>query len=189
MDSRPEERRADTPSGAIDWSVVVESHRAWLERLIVARTGAEDLVPDVMQEVSVAVTQSNCRPTCPDEVAPWLCRIAVRQCALALRTRSRQQRKLDGLLRGMETRDLQTGDPISWLLHNELREIVRAELGAMDADQRQLLVWKYFHGMDYGAIGSQLGVSKHAAEYRVIEARKQLRRRLQARGIDGDESR
>ena len=177
-----------TSAHAVDWSMAVEDNRDWIERLVVARTGAQDLVDDVIQEVGLAVTRSATRPTCANEVAPWLCKIVVRQCALIVRNQIRQRRKLDGFCRARETRDVQSGDPIFWLLHQERREIVRRELGAMDSQSRQLLIWKYLNGMDYTAIGSRLGVSRHVAEYRVIEARKQFRRRLQARGIEGGES-
>jgi RNA polymerase sigma factor (sigma-70 family) len=177
-----------TSSHAIDWSSVVEDNRDWIGRVVAARTGVQDVADDVIQEVSLAVTRSNSRPTRADEVAPWLCKIVVRQCALAVRNRVRQQRKLDGFQRTREAGDLQAGDPIFWLLHQECREIIRCELGAMDAPSRQLLIWKYLHGIGYEDIGGRLGVSRHVAEYRVIEARKELRRRLQARGIEEGDS-
>ncbi len=146
------------------------------------------MTDDVMQELSLAVARSDARPTRPEEVAPWLCKIVIRQCALVMRSQIRQQRKLYGYLRERATRDLPDGDPIFWLLDQERREIVRDELASLDADARRLLVWKYVHGLSYEKIGARLGVSKHVAEYRTIEARKQLRRRLLARGIEGDES-
>jgi RNA polymerase sigma-70 factor (ECF subfamily) len=174
-----------TPAQAIDWSSIIESNRNWIERLVAARTGTRNGVEDVLQEVGLAVARSTARPTQADEVAPWLCKIAIRQCALIVRNQARHQRKLSGL---QQDRPSQASpDPIFWLLHEETKEIVRAELVKLDAQSRQLLVWKYVHGLRYEDIGSRLGVSRHVAEYRLIEARKQLRRRLQARGIEGDE--
>ena len=188
MSLQPEERQMLTSTRAIDWCGVVEDNRDWIARLVAARTGAEDVVEDVIQEVGLAVTRSNARPTSAAEVAPWLCKIVVRQCALIVRNQARQRRKLHGFQRNREREDLQTDDPIFWLLHQERREILREELGAMDPQLRQLLIWKYLNSMRYEDIGSRLGVSRHVAEYRVIEARKQLRCRLQARGIEGGES-
>ena len=121
-------------------------------------------------------------------MAPWLCKIVVRQCALFARRRSRHQRKLDGYHQAWQTPDVQAADPVVWLLRRERSDIVRGELEAMDRPARELLLWKYILGQSYEMIGSRLGVSRHAAEYRVIEARKDLRRRLQARGIEGDDS-
>ena len=177
-----------TPIQAIDWSSIVEGNRSWIERLVVARIGSPDGVDDVLQEVGLAVAQSCARPTHADEVAPWLCKIVVRQCSLFLRNRARQQRKLNGFQQARLSQAPITADPIFWLLHEEKKAIVRAELAGLDGQARQLLLWKYIHGLRYEEIGSRLGVSRHVAEYRVIEARKQLRRRLNARGIEGDES-
>jgi RNA polymerase sigma-70 factor (ECF subfamily) len=139
----------------------------------------------VIQEVGLAVARSDARPTCSEEVAPWLCKIAIRQCAMVIRTQARRQNLLTGVCRSSETQDSARADPIFWLLHREQREIVRSELAAMDAESRQLLVWKYVTGMSYEDIGLRLAVSRHKAEYRVMKARKQIRRRLQARGLDG----
>jgi RNA polymerase sigma factor (sigma-70 family) len=171
-----------------DWATVVEKHRHWIERVIVARTGAEGPVEDVIQEVNLAVTRSNSRPTCPDQIAPWLCKIVVRQCALVVRNQMRHQHKLSRFQRTRETPHLQSGDPVFWLLHEECREIVREELARMNLASRQLLVWKYLQDMSYHELASRLNVSIHAAEYRVIEARKELRRRLEARGVERGES-
>jgi RNA polymerase sigma factor (sigma-70 family) len=173
---------------AIDWSSAVEDNRDWIERLVAARTGREDLMEDVIQEVGLAVARSKDRPMSAREVAPWLCKIVVRQCALIVRNEVRRQRKLDGFGRTHATQDDENGDPIFWLLHQEQREIVREELAAMDSQVRRLLVWKYVNNLSYQDVASRLDVSRHVAEYRVIEARKELRRRLRARGIEGAES-
>jgi len=169
----------------IDWSAAVRDSRDWIGRLVVARTGMPDQVEDVIQEVSLAVMRSASRPTVPAEIAPWLCKMVVRHCALVLRNRARQQRKLDGFQQAGAGRDVRQDDPVFWLLHAEQREIVRDELGAMDPQVRQLLIWKYVNALGYQDIASRLGVSRHVAEYRVTEGRKQLRRRLQQRGVDG----
>jgi RNA polymerase sigma factor (sigma-70 family) len=171
----------------IDWSTVVDSNREWIERLVAARTGSQDFVDDVIQEVSLAITRSSSRPAGSEDVGPWLCKIVVRQCALIVRQRVRHQRKLEAYHRTLELDETQSADPIFWLLHEEQRAIIHEELRAMDPQSRQLLIWKYLNSLAYEEIGSRLGVSRHVAEYRVIEAKKQLRTRLQARGINQGE--
>src|SRR5271157_5417165 len=96
-----------TSTHAIDWSRAVEDNRDWIGRVAAARIGASDSVDDVIQEVSLAVARSSTRPTRADEVAPWLCKIVVRQCALIVRNQVRQRRKLDGFHGIRETEDLQ----------------------------------------------------------------------------------
>ncbi len=168
----------------IEWAAVIESNRSWVERLVAARTGSTTVVDDVLQEVSLAVAQSAARPTSPEEVAPWLCKIVIRHCALVVRNQVRHRRKLDGFQKDRMSQARAAADPIFWLLHEERREIVRGELAAIDAPSREVLIWKYVQGLRYQDIAARLNVSRHVAEYRVIEARKQLRRRLQARGIE-----
>lgn len=175
-----------SPATAVDWPAVVEEHRSWITRVITARTGGVDAVDDVLQEVALAVTVSRDRPTAPDEVAPWLCKIVVRQCAMVVRNRVRQQRKLNAFQQSRESRGAKAEDPVFWILHTEQRAILREELAAMEPQSRDLLLWKFLQGLRYEEIGARLGISRHAAEYRVVEARKQLRRRLQRRGIEGD---
>jgi RNA polymerase sigma factor (sigma-70 family) len=161
-------------------------HRAWMLQVITARTGTASLAEDVLQEVSLAVARSESRPTRADDVAPWLCKIVVRQCALAIRTEVRQQRRLDGFQQNRPPQDARAGDPIFWLLREEREAIVRRELAALEPPLRQALVWKYLHGLRYEEIAARLGLSRHGAEARVIQARKLLRRRLEARGIEGE---
>jgi DNA-directed RNA polymerase specialized sigma24 family protein len=105
-----------------------------------------------------------------------------------VRNQVRHQRKLNGFQQDRMLQTQSTADPIFWLLHEEAKDIVRGELASLEAPRRQLLVWKYVQGLRYEEIGTRLGVTRHVAEYRVIEARKELHRRLQARGIEGDES-
>jgi RNA polymerase sigma factor (sigma-70 family) len=173
---------------SIDGSEVLREHRDWIERLIVARTGSRELVEDILQEVGLAVSRSAARPARAAEVEPWLCAIVVRQCALALRERARTLRKLEGFRESLDAADAGEPDPMVWLLHEEQRTIVRDELARLDPAARRLLVWKYVQNASYPEIAARLGVTRHVAEYRVLEARKLLRRRLERRGLGGSEA-
>jgi RNA polymerase sigma factor (sigma-70 family) len=173
--------------GPIDWAAVVQDNQDWMRRVIVARTDSADLADDIVQEVGLAVIRSQSRPDRADEIAPWLCKIVVRQCALAARSQVRQRRKLDGFRQARAETDCGQGDPMLWLLDQEQRELLRRAMDLLDPQGRQLLIWKYVQGMSYRDIAARLAVSMHAAEYRVIDARKQLRRRLHDQGIEGGE--
>ena len=107
---------------------------------------------------------------------------------LAARSQARHQRKLDGFRQTRASGDTRRSDPMLWLLAQEERELVHRALEMLDAKGRQLLVWKYVHGLTYREIAARLAVSVHTAEYRVIDARKRLRRWLHEQGIDGDVS-
>lgn len=172
----------------LDWNGTLQAHRVWLERLVAARTGGVEHVEEVMQELHLAVAQSASRPVTAEEAGPWLCTIAVRLCARIVRDRVRRQRKLEGFRLAQQTQPAPVGDPIFWLLHAEQEAIVRGELAALDAEMRQMLLWKDVHGLTYAEIAARLAVSRHVAEYRVLAARRELRRRLHARGIGQEDS-
>lgn len=120
-----------------DWPAILQASRDWIERLIVARTKMPDLVDDVLQEVSLAVARSRSRPAAAEDMAPWLCKIVVRQCALTLRHRGRQCRKLHGFHDTRQTPAAQDGDPIFWLLQQEQREILRRRLAARGIEESE----------------------------------------------------
>lgn len=90
----PPTTTAAAGSGPDTATPLVERHRGWLERLVAARTCRRDAVDDVLQEVAVAVGRSGRPPIGEPEERPWLCAIAIRQCALFLRRASRHTRLL-----------------------------------------------------------------------------------------------
>lgn len=169
---------------------LVERHRGWLERLVAARTCCRDAVDDVLQEVAVAVARSS-QPPVDEEERPWLCAIAIRQCALFLRKSSRRMRLV---AKAAERLPQDTGrrldeDPIYWLMSREDAGLVARAVGTLAADDRQLLHWKYIDGMTYPELASRLGVARHVAEYRVVVAKKRLRGLLVEIGLGEDDAR
>jgi RNA polymerase sigma factor (sigma-70 family) len=169
---------------------LVERHRGWLERLVAARTCCRDAVDDVLQEVAVAVARSSQPPVAAEE-RPWLCAIAIRQCALFLRTSSRRLRLV---ARAAERLPPDAGrrleeDPIYWLMSREDAGLVARAVDTLAADDRQLLHWKYIDGLTYPELASRLGVARHVAEYRVVAAKKRLRGLLVEIGLGEDDAR
>lgn len=174
-----EKSQAESATEREEVDQLLEPHRCWLRRLVAARFLDASRVDDVLQEVSLAVVQSANRPNVPEEVAAWLCRIALRQCALAGRKASRQ-RKL-GQQRGTDLNgqiDAYMDDPVQWLIQKEECGLVRRAMALVDAESRQVLVWKYDCQLTYEEIANRLGVSKCAAEYRVLKSKKELRQHI-----------
>ncbi len=170
---------------------LVERHRGWLERLVAARTCCRDAVDDVLQEVAVAVARSTRPPTAETEERPWLCAIAIRQCALFLRKAGRRTRleaqAAERLPRAAG--DRLSDDPIFWLMGREDAGLVARAVAALPPDDRQLLDWKYIDGLSYPEVAARLGVARHVAEYRVLVAKKRLRRLLVETGFEEDDAR
>lgn len=164
----------------------VLGHVDWLRRLIDRRVRPLDCGDEVLQEVLVAASQSESLPVEPEQRAPWLARVAIRQSALALRSWCRRKRREAEYLSAREaTEDPLANDPIYALLLSERREFVREQLTLLDPAQRELLVLKYVAGCSYRDIARRLSMDVGAVEYRLTQARKTLRRRLVDAGLDG----
>ena len=170
---------------------LVERHRGWLERLVAARTCRRDAVDDVLQEVAMAVARSTRPPASASEERPWLCAIAIRQCALFLRKSARRARLLSTAAERLQRDDGQQlqDDPIFWLVSREDAGLVAQALDSLPTDDRQLLTWKYIDGLTYPQLAARLGVARHVAEYRVVVAKKRLRGLLVDIGLGEDDPR
>lgn len=157
----------------------------WLRRLIDRRVQPLDCGDEVLQEVLVAASQSNSLPSEPEQRAPWLARVAIRQSAMALRSWCRRRRREAEYLSARESsEDPLANDPIYALLLSERREFVREQLARLDPQQREVLVLKYVAGCSYKEIAKRLSMDVAAVEYRLTQARKTLRRRLVEAGLD-----
>jgi RNA polymerase sigma factor (sigma-70 family) len=81
------------------------------------------------------------------------------------------------------TAESRLDDPIYWLLDRERSDLVREALATMDEEKRTLLIWKYVDRMTYNQLADRLRVPAHVVEYRVVTAKKALRRLLIDCGI------
>lgn len=161
----------------------VQRNRDWLVRLISSRIGSQAIVEDVLQEVGLAVARSAPPSKQEEELRPWLCKITIRQCALALRKAQRQRRLLEGAAENELGAECRLNDPIYWLLDRERSGLVREALATINEEKRTLLIWKYVDGMTYGQLADRLRVPAYVVEYRVVTAKKTLRKLLIDRGI------
>ncbi len=170
-----------------DRASLVVSHADWLRRLIDRRIRPLDCGEEVLQEVLIAATRSNALPEDADEHPPWLARVAIRQCALALRTWGRRQRRETHYAVAQQDADHRlSDDPIYSLIASEQRDLVRQQLGQLEPLYRDLLILKYVHGCTYREMADRLGMEVGAVEYRLSEAKRMLRRQLVAAGLEGN---
>ena len=132
-------------------------HVDWLKRLIRRRVWPLDCDDEVLQEVLLAASRSASLPEAPAEREPWLARVAVRQCAIVLRSWGRRQRReAEYVAAKSAAEDRLADDPIYWLMMCERRDFVRDQLGRLDPRSRELLVLKYVHGCSYKEIAIRL---------------------------------
>jgi RNA polymerase sigma-70 factor (ECF subfamily) len=160
-------------------------HAEWLKRLIQRRLRPLDCGDEVLQEVLVAASLSRKIPEAIADQEPWLARVAIRQCAMALRSWGRRQRReAEYVASKNAAEDRLADDPIYWLMMCERRDFVRDQLARLEPHLRELLVLKYVHGCTYKEIATRLKMDVSAVEYRLSEARKTMRKRLIEAGCD-----
>ncbi len=69
-------------------------------------------------------------------------------------------------------------DPLGWMLHDELRRLVRVALGRLSTRDAELLLLKYTENWTYRNLAEHLGLTERGVESRLERARGNLRREL-----------
>ena len=168
---------------AIDWVAALREHDAWLRKVVHHRLDQPDAVDDVMQNVAIAALNSGDLPTDPSKIAPWLYRVAVRQCLMHRRTAGRRRKFHDRLADSSSTWTHPDNDPLTWLLGRERNEAVAAALGRLNDIDRDLLILKHSEHWTYRQLADHLGASVSSIEHRLLQARRKLRRELIAASV------
>jgi RNA polymerase sigma-70 factor (ECF subfamily) len=169
-------------SARIDWEEVVQLNASWLRTVVFSRLQDPAALDDVMQEVGLAIARQRQRPEAPEQVRPWLYRVAVRQCLMHRRGAGRR-RRLTGRLAAHAVDHDGSPDPLEWLLMDERRSAVRAALKELSELDRQILLLKYTENWTYRRMAEALGVSSDTIEYRLLRAKDRLRRQLTRQGV------
>src|SRR5690349_20169962 len=146
---------------AIDWPAMLARHDRWLRTVILARVGEPQAVDEVMQEVSLAALKQSAPLQDASKVAPWLYRLAVVQSLLYRRKRGRARKLTDryGERVRPAVEDSRESDPLSWLMADERRRMVRQCLASLPPRDAEILLLKYAEGWSYHQIAESLGVS------------------------------
>ena len=167
---------------AIDWPAMLATHDRWLRTVVLARVGEPQAVDEVMQEVSLAALRQSAPLQDANKVAPWLYRLAVVQSLLYRRKRGRMRKLTDryGERFRPSVQDSRESDPLSWLLADERRQMVRKALAGLSPRDAEILLLKYTEGWSYHQIADSLGISHSAVEARLHRARHRLRNELSA---------
>ena len=172
----------EVANGALDWAAILQQHRSWLRTVIAARCKEPQAVDEILQELSMAVLKQNAPLKDKQKVAPWLYQIAVRQSLMYRRKHGRrrnmEQRYADQLR--ASTAQKHAPDPLSWLLANERRQLIRQGVEQLSPKEAEILMLKYTQDWSYKHIAEHLGTTESAVESRLHRARKNLRQRMVA---------
>jgi RNA polymerase sigma factor (sigma-70 family) len=167
---------------AIDWQALLAEHERWLRTIVYARLGEPFAVDEVMQEIALAAVRQAAPLADPGKVAPWLYRLAVRQCLLYRRKCGRRRKLTERYADQFrpDEQDRRWPDPLTWLLAEERRKLVRLALERLPRRDAEILLLKYTENWSYGQIAEHLGTTHSAVEARLHRARARLRAELAA---------
>ena len=170
--------------GAIDCPHAFRTHEAGLRKLAVQRMGEQSgAIDDIMQEVAIAVLGSDeptNRPDDPKKIGAWLRSVTVHKVQDFWRKVQRSRRLRDHLESSASySANAPDQSPYDWVLRVESITAVREAMNALDASDREILEQKYRDDVSCRELAARQGVAIKTIEYRLKQARTQLRRMLQ----------
>jgi RNA polymerase sigma factor (sigma-70 family) len=157
---------------------ILDQHEQSLLLYISGKLGAEgaSLVPDIWQEVSLAVCQ-HCFETRPvEDPLNWLRRIASNKIADHWRSTLRGRKADTKWVEHQHGASLQGG--LDWVLHQSCRDRVSGVLADLEAGDRRLLREKYLEGYTVAEMARRAGLGEKVIEHRLARARATFRERL-----------
>ncbi len=184
--TQPEPRRPAESADAvpkIDWSAVLAQHDRWLRTVVAARLGEPQAIDEVMREVRLAAIAQRAPLADATKVAPWLYRLAVMQSLLFRRRQGRRRKLTDNYARRVVEQNSRQVDPLSWLLAEERRGLVRTAMARLAHRDAEILMLKYSEEWSYRDLAHHLGISESAVEARLHRARQRLRAELAALNV------
>lgn len=146
--------------------------------------GRADGVEDAFQAAFLVLARKARSLEWHDSVAGWLHQTA-RRTALKLRGTIVRRRDVEGrAARGRtEVVETPTADPAGQAALRELGEILDAELDALPARLREVILLSQVQGLTRDETADRLGISVAAVKDRLERARERLRSRLARRGV------
>ena len=165
---------------AIDWRAELDRHSRWLRTVIAARCGESQAVDEIFQETAAAAVAQKSPLADATKAAPWLYQIAVRQSLMYRRKQGRKRKLEQAYAERAEPliNERQPESPLSWLLADERRTLIRRAMSALNPRDAEMLMLKYTEGWSYRQIAGHLGLSESAVESRLHRARQKLRQQL-----------
>lgn len=181
-----EEPHQDAGKGRIDWANAVLRHRRWLWTVVYSRLGESQLVEDVLQDLTVSTIEKSPTLDNPDRVTAWLYRAAVLASLERRRKLGRHRRRMERAAVSTNGHAPTDHNPLSWLLADEERALVRKAIDQLRPKDRELLLLKYTENWNCRELAERLGIRISAVENRLDRARQRLRKELKRLNIEGD---
>jgi RNA polymerase sigma factor (sigma-70 family) len=173
----------DIVSTASPQAVFLE-HESWLRTVVRSRLSEPDAIEDVMQNIALAIVKQRNVLSEVSRIGAWLYQIAIRQVMMYRRSAGRR-RKLHNRFAGDLSERSEQASPLLGLISLETQGCVQQALNELNEIDRQILLLKYSEGWSYRQLAEHLGVQEETIEYRLMRARKSLRRLLRRFGEEG----
>ncbi|MEZ6094239.1 MAG: RNA polymerase sigma factor [Pirellulaceae bacterium] len=166
----------ESATATIHWPTELNRNRDWMLRVLRSRVGDAHAVDDLLQDIALAVLKQSAKPSDPEKVAPWLYRLTVRQ-AINFHRRAGRNKRVQ-LAAELDSENSAMGTPVDWIMNVERLEQVREALKSLSPKDREILMLKYAENWSYEKIASHTGAKIKTIEYRLMRARKNLRRNI-----------
>lgn len=161
-----------------------ELARRWAARVTAlchARTARADVADDLAQEALLRGYRALGTLSDPDKFGPWLCGIALRACLDWLKAKERRQVPFSAL--GPDHDPANSLCDPGWeaeprLDREDEHRRLLAEVEALPAPYRQVILHYYYEDLTYRELAQLLGVSTATVNARLTQARALLRERL-----------
>jgi RNA polymerase sigma-70 factor (ECF subfamily) len=140
--------------------------------------GKRDLAEELAQEAFVRAFRSLGNLRDESKLSTWLFGIAKNVAREAIRSKIRDDRKVE--IDANPLSELTDGAPLpdGELLNKELSGVIRGALDALDEDKRLVFTLKIFHGRSYDEISSITGSSIPKLKTDLHRARAEMRRTI-----------
>jgi RNA polymerase sigma-70 factor, ECF subfamily len=136
-----------------------------------SRADAEDIAQEVLQRVTQALQEDRLREA--DALPGFVFQTAKHVCQQWFRKRGREHRALEGY--GQDSGDVASEThPLTDLIDEERRSVVRRALQALGADDRHLIEQLYAYDTDPQELAQQLRITSGALRVRKHRALRQL---------------
>ena len=167
-------------------SVFLE-HESWLRTVVRSRLSEPEAIEDVMQNIALAIVRQKDTLSEIGRIGAWLYQIAVRQVLMYRRTTGRRRRFRQRIVveQASEFSGVVDASPFDTIVAVEQRDSVRKALQKLNELDRQILLLKYSEGWTYRQLAEHLGVKEDTVEYRLMKARKNMRRHLRQYAEEG----
>jgi len=162
----------------MDWPATLAEHNRWLRTALFARLGHWQAVDEVMQEVCLAAVSLRAPLDDAARVGGWLYRVALRQALLYRRRAGRRQKLANGYAQNRAADPRTTPDPLTVLLLEERRQLIRDALLTLSRRDAEILLLKYTEGWSGRELALHMGLSEPCVEARLHRARLRLRQAM-----------